>query len=109
MWREKHCEIPSIVKAELIYGAMKSVKRSENLEKIKRFLMPFEIIPFDENAAYYYGEMRAALEKNGTIIGPNDLVIASTVLSQNGILITNNVKEFSRVLGIQLENWTISE
>jgi tRNA(fMet)-specific endonuclease VapC len=68
--------------------------------------MPFEIAPFDALAAYSYGKIRASLEKCGQIIGPNDLIIAATVLSQNEILVTNNTKEFTRVKNLALENWT---
>jgi tRNA(fMet)-specific endonuclease VapC len=99
-------KIPSMVAAELIYGAQKSVKAAETLEKVKRFLRPLEIIPFDEEAAYFYGKTRASLEKAGKAIGFNDTIIAATVLAHNGTLVTNNGGEFSRISGLNLENWT---
>ena len=105
--RPSDIKIPAIVKAELIYGAEKSIKRDENLEKVSSFLLPFEIIPFDDDAADYYGFIRADLEKKGTPIGPNDLLIASTALSKDGILVTNNTKEFERVQNLRLENWIL--
>jgi len=98
-------KIPSIVKAELLYGAEKSVKRDENIRKIQAFLMPMEIVPFGNSAAIEYGRIRAALEKASMVIGPNDLIIAATVLAENGILVTNNVKEFSRIPELHFENW----
>lgn len=98
-------KISSMVKAELLYGAEKSQKKEENLEKVKRFLLPFEIIPFDDKAAVEYSVMGANMERTGIVIGPNDLVIAATVLSHCGILVTNNEKEFRRVPGLTVENW----
>jgi tRNA(fMet)-specific endonuclease VapC len=99
-------KIPSIVAAELIHGAEKSLDSARNMEYVKKFLMPFEIAPFDILAAYSYGKIRSSLEKRGQIIGPNDLIIAATVLSQNGILITNNINEFARVENLAIEDWT---
>ena len=99
-------KIPSMVAAELIYGAQKSKKSAETTEKIEIFLKPLEIIPFDKEAGVHYGKIRAFLEKNGNIIGFNDIIIAVTVLAHNGILITNNNGEFSRIEGLMLENWT---
>ena len=62
---------------------------------------------FDYNAAFLYGKIRASLENKGNNIGPNDLFIAALVLSLNGILVTNNTREFSRVEGLLIEDWTI--
>lgn len=98
-------KIPSIVKAELLYGAEKSKKKKENIEKVKKFLAAIEICPFDENSAVYYSKIRAKLEFSGNIIGPNDLIIASTVSSNNGTLVTNNLKEFRRVSNLKVVNW----
>ena len=100
-------KIPSIVKAELLHGAEKSIKRDENLAKITSFLLPFEIIPFDDESAGYYGRIKASLERAGMLIGPNDLIIAAVALAKNAILVTKNTNEFSRVKGLQLEDWTI--
>jgi Predicted nucleic acid-binding protein, contains PIN domain len=102
-------KIPAIVKAELIYGAEKSVKQEKNLEMIKNFLLPFEIVPFEDTASVWYGKTRASLEKNGTPIGPNDLIIAATVLDKQGVFVTNNVKEFSRINQLNIENWVESK
>jgi tRNA(fMet)-specific endonuclease VapC len=99
-------KIPSMVAAELIYGARKSEKAAETTEKVKRFLKPLQIIPFDEEAAFFYGDIRASLEKDGNTIGFNDMIIAATVLAHNGTLVTNNNGEFSRISGLNIENWT---
>jgi len=99
-------KIPAMVVAELFYGAQKSQKTLETMEKIEKFLRPLEVISFDKNTANYYGKIRASLEKNGKIIGHNDIIIAATVLAHKSILVTNNTDEFSRIEGLALENWT---
>ncbi|WP_319560698.1 type II toxin-antitoxin system VapC family toxin [Marispirochaeta sp.] len=105
---EKHpdeIKICSIVKAEILYAAGKSIRKDENLKKIEEFLLPFEIVPFGDSESVSYAGIRSDLEKRGEIIGPNDLLIASTVLANNGILVTHNVKEFSRVRDLRIEDW----
>lgn len=103
---QENIKIPAVVAAELMHGAYKSKEQERNLIQVKSFLSEFEIISFDYNAALLYGKIRASLENNGNNIGPNDLFIASSVLSLNGILVTNNVREFSRVEGLIIEDWT---
>lgn len=103
--RPSDIKIPAVVKAELLYGAEKSLKRNENLQKVSSFLFPFEITPFGDSAAVYYSKIRAKLEISGSPIGPNDLLIAAGVLAENGILITNNTREFNRIPELFLENW----
>ena len=99
-------KIPTVTAAELCYGALKSAKYKENIRQVKEFLSAFEIVPFDFNDAVRYGEIRAALEKRGCCIGPNDLLIAASALSRNAVLVTNNTREFSRIEGLILEDWT---
>jgi tRNA(fMet)-specific endonuclease VapC len=101
----KDIKIPSVVVAELFYGVNKSVKRTENLLGLKSFLKPVEIIAFDEAAAECYGDIRAALELTGQPIGGNDMMIAATVRSRDGIWVTNNTREFLRVANLHVENW----
>jgi len=103
----ENIKIPAMVKAELLYGAEKSQKVKDNSEKVKQFLLPFEIIPFDDKAAEEYSKIRSRLERTGILIGPNDLIISATVLSNDGILVSNNDKEFKRVPGLNTENWII--
>ena len=100
-------KIPSIVKAELLYGAEKSQQKAKNLSTINRFLEPFEIIPFDDDCSILYSKIRSSMELKGTIIGPNDYIIAATVLAKNGILVTNNKKEFERIKSLKIENWIV--
>lgn len=103
--RPDQIKIPVITKAELLYGAEKSVKKNENREKIHDFLFPFEIIPFTDSDTHIYAAVRAELEGKGRVIGPNDLLIASIVLSRDGILITHNRKEFETIEQLNVENW----
>ena len=95
----------SVVKAELYYGAARSQQPAQTLRKQKAFLSRFVSLPFDDNAATYYGRIRADLAQKGTPIGPNDMMIAAIALSNNLILVTHNSGEFRRVAGLQLEDW----
>jgi tRNA(fMet)-specific endonuclease VapC len=95
----------SVVKAELFYGSLKSRHPEKNLQKQYLFVNRFKSLPFDDDSAEKYGEIRANLEKTGMIIGPNDLLIASITLTHNVILVTNNLKEFSRIEGLKIEDW----
>lgn len=104
--RPKDIKIPSIVKAELLFGVEKSQRKKENLLLCDKFLEPFEVISFDSEAAVFYSTIRSELEMKGKIIGPNDLIIAATVCSRRGVLVTNNIKEFKRIPHLQCENWT---
>jgi tRNA(fMet)-specific endonuclease VapC len=98
-------KIPSIVEAEILTGVEKGA-RSITREIWEKFLSAFEIAAFDDDAARQYARIRSFLEKQGTIIGPNDLIIAATVLANNGILVTHNVQEFNRVPNLMIEDWT---
>ena len=102
----KAIKIPAIVKAERLYGAEKSGKKSQNIQTVVIFLLPFEIIDFDDKSSIQYSKLRAKLENKGTPIGPNDYIIASIVLANNGILVTHNQKEFKRVKSLKIEDWT---
>ena len=97
--------IPSIVKAELLFGAEKSQKRTENIKILTRFLETFETADFNSESAKHYARIRSNLESSGTAIGPNDLLIASIVIANNGILITHNTREFSRIPDLHFEDW----
>lgn len=98
--------IPSIVKAELLFGAEKSQRVEENYSRVIQFLFPLRMIGFNNNESLEYAKIRADLERRGELIGPNDLIIAAIVKANNGVLVTNNVKEFARVKGLKMENWT---
>ena len=95
----------SIVKAELFYGAMKSVNPSLTLARQEPFISQFLSLPFDDTAAEQYGRLRAFLAKQGLSIGPNDLLIAAIALANNVILVTHNTNEFEHVPGLQIQDW----
>ncbi|MDR2578177.1 MAG: type II toxin-antitoxin system VapC family toxin [Chitinispirillales bacterium] len=99
-------KIPTIVAAELYYGASKSKKRDYNLARYAQFVASFGVATFDHISSRIYGGIRAALEAKGSIIGGNDLMIAAAALAYGAILVTDNVKEFSRVDSLIIENWT---
>lgn len=95
----------SVVKAELFYGSLRSNNTQKNLKIQKSFLQQFVSLSFDDCCAEIYGKIRAELANTGTPIGSNDMQIASIALANNLILVTHNVREFSRVNGLQIEDW----
>lgn len=95
----------SITLAELLHGAEKSARVSENLLAIEDFCSRLQVLPYGAKAAQHYGSIRAALEKVGQPIDVNDLHIAGHARSEGLVLVTNNVSEFSRVPAIEVENW----
>ena len=99
----KNCAISAIVAYELFYGAFKSQRRDENLARIDA--LRFEVIDFDQSDARHAGEIRATLEAAGTPIGSNDILIAGQARSRELILVTRNVREFSRVADLKMERW----
>ncbi|MEA1973093.1 MAG: type II toxin-antitoxin system VapC family toxin [Candidatus Cloacimonadota bacterium] len=96
--------ISEITLAELIYGAEKSQKRSENLKVIENFSEKISIIPIFDSIKIY-GKEKARLSKKGTIIGDLDLFIGATAIANNMIMVTRNVREFERIKNIRIENW----
>ncbi|MBN1285343.1 MAG: type II toxin-antitoxin system VapC family toxin [Anaerolineae bacterium] len=98
-------ERPPQPPAELYFGAMKSRSPQTSLLKQQAFVERFVSLPFDDAAAVVYGRIRAELERAGTPIGPNDLMIASIALANGLILVTHNVREFERVAGLQIDDW----
>ena len=95
----------SITLAELLHGAEKSSRVSENLAAIEDFCSRLQVLPYGPKAAQHYGAIRAALEKLGQPIGVNDMHIAAHARSQGLVLVTNNMGEFSRVPALETENW----
>jgi tRNA(fMet)-specific endonuclease VapC len=97
--------ISSITLSELLYGAEKSQNIDKNLEAIEEFISHLDVLPYDAKASQHYGQIKAALEKKGEIIGENDIHIAAHAISQGLILVTNNLREFKRVPNLAFENW----
>ena len=100
--------ISSITLAELLHGAEKSTRVSENLAAIEDFCSRLEVLPYGPKAAQHYGTIRAALEKLGQPIGVNDMHIAAHARSEGLVLVTNNMGEFARVPALETENWVHS-
>jgi tRNA(fMet)-specific endonuclease VapC len=97
--------ISSITYAELRFGVENSSRVDDNLDRLERFLLPLEILPFDAEAGRRSGRLRVALKRAGCVIGPNDLLIAAHALSLDATLVTNNIDEFARVEGLRVEQW----
>jgi tRNA(fMet)-specific endonuclease VapC len=91
--------------AELMNGAKKSQHVEKNVARLNALNELLEILPFNKQAAIAYGDIRSSLEKQGRVIGSNDLLIAAHALSLDCILVTNNQREFNRVDGLKIENW----
>lgn len=97
----------SIVWAELLHGARKYEKREVRIQRIEQTLAPFRSLPFDDAAARRYAEIRDELEVQGQVIGPHDLLIAA-IAQNHGLTLVSNNREFSRVAGLVMEDWTIA-
>jgi tRNA(fMet)-specific endonuclease VapC len=97
----------SVVKAELHYGALRSKNPQDSLAKLEAFLAPYRSLPFDDQCAAAYGRIRARLAQLGSLIGPNDLLIAAIAVVHGATLVTHNVREFSRVEGLVYEDWEV--
>lgn len=97
--------ISSITLSELFYGVSKSSKPKQNQIALMQFVAPLEILPYSDEAAQYYGDLRAHLEKQGSPIGSLDMLIAAHALSIACTLVTNNEKEFIRIPNLKIDNW----
>lgn len=101
--------ISSITLSELEYGVEKSRFPLKNRMALLEFLSPLEVFGYDGPAARKYGEIRAGLEKKGSVIGSLDMLIAAHAVSLGLILITNNESEFKKISGLKIENWVKPE
>jgi len=97
--------ISSITLSELSYGVSKSSQPAQNQVALAQFAAPLEILPYEDEAAQYYGDLRAFLEKKGAPIGSLDMLIAAHALSIDCTLVTNNEKEFTRIPNLKIDNW----
>ena len=97
--------ISSVTLGELHYGAEKSARRDANLTSLQHFVARLDVLAFDAKAAMHYGQLRAELQRNGTPCGPHDMQIGGHARSEGLIVVTNNVREFSRMPGVRSENW----
>jgi tRNA(fMet)-specific endonuclease VapC len=99
------CAVSSITVYELYAGIEKCSDPSRERPKVERFLKTVHVVPFDLPAALESGRIRATLERAGQIIGPYDLLLAGHALTLQLVMVTNNVKEFTRVPGLLFEDW----
>jgi Predicted nucleic acid-binding protein, contains PIN domain len=97
--------ISSITLAELEHGVFASAAIEKNNIALNQFLSIIEILNFNDEAAFEYGKIVADLKRKGTPIGSMDSLIAAHAIATGKILVTNNVKEFERVVNLKVENW----
>ncbi len=95
----------SIVKAELLLGALKSANPPKNLAVVNAVVATYQSPAFDDKAAEHYASLRAELESKGTPIGSNDYFIAAIALANGLTVVTHNTREFSRISGLTIEDW----
>jgi tRNA(fMet)-specific endonuclease VapC len=98
--------ISVITKSELMYGVEVSPRKQQDRVALDGYLKYVEVLDYPDAAAVHYGQIRAALKGAGTMIGANDLLIAAYARCLGLTLVTNNTREFGRVKGLHLENWT---
>ena len=97
--------IPTVVLYELHVGIAKSVSPEKRIGQVEALTSIVNILPFGIDEVRCAAAIRAKLEKNASPIGPYDVLIAGTALSNKGVLVTHNTKEFERIEGLQLEDW----
>ncbi|MGH8149495.1 MAG: type II toxin-antitoxin system VapC family toxin [Steroidobacteraceae bacterium] len=100
--------ISSITLGELAFGAAKSSRSKDAYDALDEFLLALEIAVFDERAAMSHGDVRASLERLGRRTGPLDTLIGSHARTLDVVLVTHNTREFSRIEGLRIEDWTVS-
>jgi len=97
--------VSAITVAELAHGVTKSAHVEQNRAALEQFLLPLDVLDFDQDAAAAYGTIRTLLERQGPPIGSMDLLIGAHALSASRILVTHNTDEFARIPGLTLEDW----
>lgn len=98
--------ISSLSIAEMEFGISNSLYQERNRMSLLKFLSIFEILDFTQNDAIPYGKIKSQLKNAGNIIGPIDMLLAGQAISNNLIMVTNNLKEFQRVEGLKIEDWS---
>lgn len=98
--------ISVIAKSELLYGVEVSPRRQQDQAALDAYLRNVGVLEFPEEAALHYAQIRAALKASGIMIGANDLFIAAHARCSGLTLVTNNAREFGRVPGLKIENWS---
>ena len=101
----KDIGIPAVVLYELEYGIARSTSPRKRTKQLEELCALVAVLPFGNEEAKISASIRVSLEKKGTPIGPYDVMIAGTVLSKQGILVTSNTKEFKRVPKLKITDW----
>ncbi|HET8799252.1 MAG TPA: type II toxin-antitoxin system VapC family toxin [Thermoanaerobaculia bacterium] len=104
--RRDEIAVSVITEAELRTGAAKSASPVKTLRLVENFLRPLALLEFTSQDAVVYAHVRARLERAGTPIGPLDTLLAAHALARDRTLVSNNEREFRRVAGLRVENWT---
>lgn len=97
--------VSSLTIGELLFGARRSARSTENVKRVARFVAPLRELHFEQRAAEAYGALRAELASNGTQFGTVDMLLAATALAHGLTVVTNNVGEFKRAAGLRVEDW----
>jgi len=95
----------AVTLAELLHGAATSDRPAKKRDEVERLAARLDVLPFDEDAAGHFGDIRADLERQGRVIGPYDLMIAGHARSRGLVVVTGNPGAFSRVAGLRCEDW----
>ena len=107
MWKCRIDNVSTITQSELEYGVSKSQQKAKHAQALAKFLSTVNVLDFDTKAAEVYGEIRVDLELKGKPIGPFDMLIAGHAKSAGLTIVTNNVREFGRVDGLVVEDWSV--
>jgi tRNA(fMet)-specific endonuclease VapC len=97
--------VSTIVMTELLHGAAKSARPEHNRREVEHFAARLDVLPFDLDAAGHAADIKAALERQGNVIGPYDVLIAGHARSRGLVAVTGNLDEFTRVEGLRAEDW----
>ena len=97
--------ISTITAGELLYGVERSARRIENRRIVEAFIGNLNVLPFTTRAAAHFAQLRSELSQRGMVCGPYDMLIAGNARSEDLTVVTNNVREFSRIPGLHVENW----
>lgn len=97
--------VSTLTEAELHYGAQHSARAQHNLSRVREFLSPLRLLPFDSEAAAAFAKIKQALFSSGTPIGVVDTFLAAVALSRHLVVISNNLRHFKKVPGLKVENW----
>ena len=97
--------VSAITFSELMFGVENSSNREKNLVALNFFLLKIDIVPYDDQAAAAYGEIRKQLKQEGNLIGGMDMLIAAHARASDSVLVTHNTREFNRVQGLRIEDW----